>query len=106
MKKYIAITVACIMIATLSFAQRVTPGVDARQHVQRARIHEGRMSGELTNREAARLNMQQRHIRRMERRAKSDGDVTRMERRRLHKAQNHANRVIRRQKNDDEYKRG
>ena len=92
-------TAVLMMIGSFAIAQRATPGIDTRQHIQRARIHSGRASGELTNREAARLNMQQRHIRRAERRVKADGEVTAIERRRLNHAQNHANRAIRRQKN-------
>ena len=93
-----------MMMGSFAFAQRAVPGIDARQHVQRARIHQGRVSGELTNREAARLNMQQRNIRRAEWRAKADGEVTVNERRRLNHAQNHANRAIRRQKHDGQGK--
>lgn len=95
-----------LMICSFGIAQTATPVVDARQKVQRARIHEGRASGELTNKEAARLNVQQRHIRRSERRAKADGTVTAAERRRLHKEQKRANRAILRQKKDGEVKPG
>lgn len=77
-----------------------TPRANARQGAQRARIHEGRQSGELTNGEAAVLNAEQRHIRRSERRAKADGEVTAAERRRLDKKQNRANRHIRRAKHN------
>lgn len=96
------IVVAFLMIMSFSLcqAQTETPRADARQVAQRARIHQGRQSGEITNREAATLNKQQRHIRRAERRAESDGVVTRREKRRLEKKQDRANRTIRRAKHN------
>ncbi len=101
MKKLIAITALSFLIMSKGWAQQ-TPGIDGREHAQRARIHEGRHNGDLTRREAHRLNRQQRHIHRDERRAKADGTVTRAERHRLHKEQNRASRSIRRQKHDQQ----
>ncbi len=100
--------ISFILIASASaFAQNATtPTTDARELSQRARIHEGRKSGELTNREARRLNRQQRHIRRTERRAKADGTVTSQEQNKLNREQNRANRKIRRQKHDAQTKPG
>lgn len=96
MKRLVAIG-AFLMATVVAMAQR-TPGVDARERMQRMRIQDGRLDGDLTRREAHRLRMEQRHIHRMERRAKADGQVTRFERRRLHHAQNQAGRHIRRQR--------
>ena len=81
-------------------AAQSTPTVDARQKAQRARIHDGVESGEVTGKEAARLRAEQRHVRRAERRAKADGQVTPAERAKLHRKQNKVSRDIRRQKND------
>ncbi|TDR48622.1 hypothetical protein DFR29_101242 [Tahibacter aquaticus] len=81
-------------------ASAATPTIDARQANQRARIHQGVASGELTQREAARLRAQQAHIRHDERVAKSDGVVTRRERARLQNELNQADRTIARQKHD------
>ena len=77
-----------------------TPRVDQRQAQQEQRIHQGMRSGQLTQREAWRLQQQQRRIRQMERRAKADGVVTRQERREIRAAQEHASRSIQRQKHD------
>ena len=85
--------------ATQAQAQTTT-STTARQVNQRARIAEGRQSGELTHREAAALNAQQRNIKRTKRRAKADGVVTRAERKEIRRKQNRASRSIRRQKND------
>lgn len=89
-----------LMISFAGYTQDRTPRTDGRQVAQRARIHKGRADGEVTKREAAALNMEQRHIRRAERRAKSDGNVTRTERRKLERKQNRASRHIRRAKHN------
>lgn len=101
MKKIIAVTYLFVLFTMVGFAQDRTPRANARQGAQRARIQDGRQDGELTNREAAALNSQQRHIRRSERRAKADGEVTVQERTRLERKQDRASRNIRRAKNND-----
>lgn len=79
-----------------AFAQ-FAAGVDARQSVQRARIRGGIRDGSLNRAEARRLSMQQRHIRRTERRMKLDGNLSTKDRARLHRKQNIASRNIRRE---------
>jgi len=96
--------ISILFVGFASYAQEATPKVDGREREQRARIHEGRASGDLTHQEAARLNKQQRHIHRTERRAKADGTVTRGERKKLHREQNRASRNIRRQKHNTQTK--
>ena len=81
-------------------AQSQTKRADTRQKAQRVRIADGRQDGGLTNREAAALNKQQRHIRRTERRVKADGVVTPQEKMKLERKQDRANRNIRRAKNN------
>ncbi len=94
------ILVALLLTVTVALAQSQTPRADVRQKSQRARIAEGRASGELTPGEAAPLNKQQRHIRRAERRAKADGEVTPAEKARLERKQDRASRNIRRAKHN------
>jgi hypothetical protein len=101
MKNSLFVFLLLLMVATAASAQDRTPRANTRQAAQRARIAEGRADGDLTTREAAALNANQRHIRRTERRAKADGDVTVAERRQLEKKQDRANRRIRRAKNND-----
>lgn len=96
----IMILSAVLAVAFASVAHAGTPGVNQRQWNQRARIHQGVMSGELTRGEAMRLRAGQRHIRRAEWRAKSDGVVTMRERARLHAMQNFENRAIWRMKHN------
>lgn len=86
--------------AGLAFAHPATPRIDRREARQSARIRHGVQNGELTAREAARLRMGQRHIHRMEARAKSDGRVTLRERGRITRVQNHESRAIYRKKHN------
>ncbi len=97
------IVMASMMTALLAapvWAQTATPGVDTRQERQQQRIDQGVASGELNQREAARLNRQQDRIGKMEERAKADGVVTKGERRAIHNAQDRASRNIAREKHD------
>lgn len=81
-----------------------TPGIDARQARQEARIQQGAASGALTHREQRRLHREQRAVERAEAHAKADGTVTRQERQRLHKMQNHTSQDIRHQKHDRQHR--
>lgn len=85
----------------LTNAQSQTQRADRRETAQRARIHKGRRDGEITNREAAALNAEQRHVRRSERRAKADGEVTAQEKMRLERKQDRASRHIRKAKHNN-----
>jgi hypothetical protein len=96
-------TVLAALIAAAAipaFAQTATPGVDQRQVNQEARIQQGVKSGNLTEREATRLEKGQDRIERMEDKARADGKVTAKERRRLEHAQNVESRHIAREKHD------
>ena len=77
-----------------------TPRIDRREVRQHARIHQGVKSGELTRPEARNLRKGQRHVHRMEARAKADGKVTPAERARITTAQNHQSRKIYRKKHN------
>jgi hypothetical protein len=91
---------AALLIGGATALAQATPGVTKRQVNQQARIQEGVRSGELTGREAARLQARQAKIQHDKRRAKADGVVTPAERARLHAEQNRASRAIHRQKHD------
>ena len=95
MKKISVILLAGVLaslLATAAFA--CTPRIDRREAHQRVRIAEGRVSGRLTRGEVVRLRAGQRHVHRMERRAKADGVVTRAERRRIARTQDRQSRAI------------
>jgi len=107
MMRAIAIAFAMI-VATggLAYAEGTeTPRVDQRQVEQQQRIDQGVASGQLTEREANRLNKEQEHINTMETKAKSDGVVTKKERAKIEHAQDRASRHINRQKHDAQGKR-
>ncbi|HSN40626.1 MAG TPA: hypothetical protein VLT92_10575, partial [Burkholderiales bacterium] len=57
-------------------------------------------SGQLTGKEAARLEKGQQHVENMENRATKDGVVTKKEKRRIEHAQDQQSRKIYRQKHD------
>ena len=88
------------LTATIAAANPVTPHVDRREARQAERIRDGVRSGELTRGETRRLVQGQRHVHRLERRAKADGCVTPQERRHLNRAQNHQSRQIHRFKHN------
>lgn len=103
MKAIRLITVAMaltMLTAAVASAHAATPRVDQRQANQRARIQQGVRSGELTRGEASRLRAGQRHVNRVERRAKADGVVTGRERAHLNHAQNVQSRHIARLKHN------
>ena len=75
-----------VSVAGVASAQPGTQRLDRREWRQHQRIHQGVASGRLTPREARHLRMGQRHIRRMELRARADGAIGPRERVRLHRA--------------------
>ena len=89
-----------LLAATTASAGTATPRIERREARQQARIHQGVRSGELTRGEARRLEMGQRHVDRMEDRAKADGRVTPRERVRISRAQNRQSRHIARLKHN------
>ncbi len=98
----IAMVLALVTLgAGMANADTQTPRIDRREVRQHQRIRQGVRSGELTRGEHARLAAGQRHVHRMERRAKADGVVTPRERRRITHAQNVQSRRIYRLKHND-----
>ncbi|MEY2952823.1 MAG: hypothetical protein RLZZ401_910 [Pseudomonadota bacterium] len=106
MKASTLLTTLALACATTSlFAQapanaNATPGIDTRQANQQARIDQGVASGQLTAKEAARLEQRQAKIAADEAAAKADGKVTRQERKELTREQNRASGAIHHQKHD------
>jgi hypothetical protein len=84
-----------------AFAQTTsTPRIDQRQQNQQQRIDQGVKSGQLNQKEAARLEKGQARVRKMEDKAVADGKVTAKERRKLERAQDKQSRKIAREKHD------
>ena len=74
---------------------------DRRQGAQRARVHDGRESGELTRGELRRVRQSGAVVRRAERRAQADGQVSESEAQRLERLQDRRSRQIHRLKHND-----
>jgi hypothetical protein len=86
------------------FAQTTsTPRIDQRQANQERRIDAGVKSGELNQKEAARLEKGQARIQKMENKAVADGKVTAKERRKIERAQDRQSRKIAREKHDKQH---
>lgn len=90
----------CAAAALPAAAQTQTPRVDQRQANQEARIERGVASGQLTGKEAAKLEKGQAKVQKTEDKAKADGTVTRKERAKLAKEQDQQSRKIHKQKHD------
>jgi hypothetical protein len=97
----IALAVASIG-AFAQVAVPATPRIDQREANQQARIDAGVTSGQLSRREARRLEREQAQIRAAERHAKADGIVTPGERRQLERMQEQAGANIRAALHGDE----
>ncbi|MFN4148196.1 MAG: hypothetical protein ACK4E4_01440 [Rhodocyclaceae bacterium] len=104
MKNRLLLITLTAITAMPVLAQTATPGIDQRQMNQERRIDQGIASGQLTAREAARLDRGQERIDAMENRAKWDGVVTARERSRIQHAQNVESRRIYRQKHDRQHR--
>lgn len=101
MKRVVSLTLSAVFILGLGVAAFAdTPYVDRREHREQQRIRQGMRSGELTRREARRLEGEQGRIRGYEWYAKSDGHVSRAERRRLDHMLDRSSHDIYRQKHD------
>ena len=99
MRSTIAALISAAVIAPAA-AQTATPGVDKRQANQEARIQQGVQSGQLTAKEAAKLEKGQAKIQAKETKAKADGVVTAKERAKLAKAQKKQSKKIYKEKHD------
>ena len=106
MKRTSSLLIAVLAAFALPvLAQTATPKVDQRQANQQQRIDHGVKSGELTGKEAARLEKGQERVQNMEDKAKADGKVTPKERERLKQAQNKQNKQIAHEKHDPQHDR-
>lgn len=111
MSKYQTGIAACVIAAlpALALAQTApaapaTPTIEQRQANQERRIQQGVKSGELTPREAARLEKGQAKVQRMQDKAKADGVVTAQERKRITHEQNKQSKRIAREKHERQRK--
>jgi hypothetical protein len=101
MRKIVSFLVTAVFVLGASTVSMAGPhGINAREHREQQRINQGIRSGELTRREARRLEAGLARIRIDERYARADGNVTPRERARLERELNRESRGIFRQKHD------
>lgn len=95
-------TIACMFAVAPSFAANNDPGIDKREAVQQKRIDQGVQSGQLTPKEAGKLEAQQASIKQKEERmaSKHDGNLTKKEKAKLTKQQNKASKKIYKKKHN------
>jgi uncharacterized protein HemX len=89
-----------LMASALYAGPTDDPRIQKREQNQEKRIEQGEKSGQLTPREAGRLERQQTKIKQDEERMKSDGKLTKQERKKLTREQNRASRNIYKEKHD------
>ena len=101
MLKKFAAAALMLSLAVPAFAQSTaTPGLDKREANMEKRIEQGKASGALNAKEAARLEKKQAKLEKAEARAKADGEVTKQERKRLDKKADNLSKDIYREKHD------
>ena len=101
--KHLTILAAAIaaLVAHTALADDTRAEKDTQRNVnQQERIQEGLQSGDLTTREAGRLERQQAHVNRVETRAMRNGEISNVEQARITAAQNRSSRHIYREKHD------
>jgi hypothetical protein len=99
----LALLCGTALVSTAVAAERPrSPGVNARQHAQQHRIHEGVRSGELTKEEKDKLEAEEKALRTEEHAYKADGRLTAAERKDLHQDANQVSRDIYQEKHDSD----
>jgi hypothetical protein len=102
MRMLLGAGVVSVLIASAAYAGPTDdPGIQKREQNQEKRIDQGVKTGELTPREAGKLESQQAKIKQDEARMKSDGKLTKQERRKLTREQNRASKNIARKKHNE-----
>ena len=105
-----AVIAVALAFAGSAFAQTTTPpaaatpGIDKRQENQQKRIDAGVKSGQLTDREAARLEKRETKLQKDKEKAQADGVVTKKERKQLNREANRDSKAITREKHDGQHK--
>jgi hypothetical protein len=105
-----AVVTIALAFAGNAFAQTTTPpaaatpGIDKRQENQQKRIDAGVKSGQLTDREAARLEKRESKLQKDKEKAQADGVVTKQERRQLNREADRDSKAIAREKHDKQHK--
>jgi hypothetical protein len=103
MRKIVSLFIAAVFVLGVSSVSMA--GINRREYREQQRINQGIRSGELTRREADRLEAGMARIRTDERFARmSGGGISPAERARLDRELNRESRAIYRQKHDGQYR--
>lgn len=97
----VTIVAGMLLLAATAYAGINDPVIQQREVNQQQRIDQGVQSGQLTPREAGRLEAQQARIKQREARMKADGNLTAGERAKLSRQQDRASRNIYRKKHNN-----
>lgn len=101
MLKKFAAAALVLSLAVPAFAQSpATPGMDKRETNMEKRIDQGKATGALNEKEAARMEKRKAHLEKAEERAKADGTVTPAERKRLDRKAARLSKDIHNEKHD------
>jgi CRISPR/Cas system-associated endoribonuclease Cas2 len=105
MKKIVGTMTAGIVVVLMSGIALAgptdDPGIQNREQKQEQRIQQGVQSGQLTPKEAGRLEAQQTKIKQDEERMKADGKLTKAERKKLKREQGSASENIHKKKHNE-----
>lgn len=104
MKKIIGVVVTgalSLMVSGIVLAGTNDPNIQKREQNQEKRIEQGVQSGQLTPKEAGKLEAKQAKIKQDEERMKADGKLTKAERKKLKREQNKASEKIYDKKHND-----
>ncbi len=94
---------ATLLMATALYAGPTDdPGIRKREQTQQKRIEQGVESGQLTPKEAGRLENREAKIRQNEERMKADGKLTKRERRKLGRELNTTSKQIYKKKHNEQ----
>ncbi len=96
-------SLACMLAAAPALAANNDPGIDQREINQQNRIEQGVQSGQLTPKEAGKLEAQQARIQQREERmaARNGGNLTPADKAKLTKQQNRASKNIYKKKHNN-----
>jgi hypothetical protein len=98
----LATAAATLLVTVPAQAGQRQDTIDANQAIERQRIEDARLKGELSRREYRQLNAEQARIAEMERQAKADGHISKAEYNKIHDAQIAAYRHIKEESTDKE----
>jgi hypothetical protein len=96
----IAFMLTAVPCMALAQGTPSTPGIDKRQETQQKSINEGAKSGQLTDKEAKRLQKGQKRVQKMEDKAVADGKVTKKEGKKIEHTQDQQSKKIARERSD------